>query len=670
MESGKISISVAQSYLADLGNSLDVLRHTPSVRLDSKGNLSLSALGSATVYVNGKRIRLQGEALTAYLRAVPSSNIASITTSTNPDASYDSEGAGGIIDITLKTNSERGLYISTSHGISFWNHLRQSSDFSMAYNKRTWQLGINYSHNIGYVDMEYGTDRMQDGDRNFSQTDDTDKRNTYAGGLSFVWQPGKKHKLTLNASVDALTGPGVTATTTWIYKGRDTLHEILKARNDYTRQENTKYTTGIGYQFAITEQQSIAANADWIHVDGLSMNRQPNAFYSPDGKLLREDDYPAENKKTINILSSAVDYRLKDSHGRELLAGVKAAKVESRNRFGFHAKGALDLTRSNRFTYQEENLEGYTQYTRKWKRMQASAGLRIEYMQTVGTLKSYQEGTVMEENKNSHTRFFPNLSVCYDLDNRSKLTLAYSKRQDKPRYEDLNPFEYLLDELTYWKGNPFIQPQTGHKISLGYTKNNLNITLSYNQLNDYFTQLPDAYKENSIVMTTKNIGRQKQLALDLIYNRRLTSWWDISTNIAACYFVNRLDYETYREDYRRPSCNLTLSNDIQLPAKIRMELSAKYASKQQGRSYEVLKPSGSIDIGLSRRLLRDRLSLAFMVTDLLHTERWDSYGRKGALQLDIWGHSESRQVLFRVHYNFGSRKFETEKNKVKEAERL
>ena len=33
MESGKISISVAQSYLANLGNSLDVLRHTPSVRL-------------------------------------------------------------------------------------------------------------------------------------------------------------------------------------------------------------------------------------------------------------------------------------------------------------------------------------------------------------------------------------------------------------------------------------------------------------------------------------------------------------------------------------------------------------------------------------------------------------------------------------------------------------
>ena len=670
MESGKISISVAESYLANLGNSLDVLRHTPNVRLDNKGNLSLSALGNAAVYVNGKRIRLQGETLTAYLRTIPSSNIASITTSTNPDASYDSEGASGIIDIKLKDNNERGLYISTSHGMSFWNHIRQSSDFSMTYNEQTWQLGINYSHNIGHYDMEYGTDRMQEGDRNFSETNDTDKRNTYAGGLAFVFQPNKKHKLMLNTSVDALTGPGVTATTTWIYKGRDTLHEILKARNDYTKQENTKYTTGIGYQLNITEQQTITANADWIHVDVVSNNNQPNAFYSPNGTLLREDNYPAKSKKNINIISSAIDYKLKNSHDGELLTGVKAAKVESNNRFGFYAKGVLDNTRSNRFTYQESNLEGYIQYAQKWKHVQATVGMRIEYMQTIGTLESYLDGKLMEENKNNHTRLFPNLSISYDLNDKAKLTLAYSKRQDKARYEDLNPIEYLLDELTYWKGNPFIQPQINHRVSLDYTKNNLSVTLSYNQLNNYFTQLPDAYKKDCIVMTTKNIGKQKQLALDLIYNKRLTSWWDVSANIGAYYFINHLDYESYREDYRCPSCNLSLSNDIQLPAKVRMELSARYASKRQGRSYEVFKPSGSIDIGLSKRLLRDRLSLSLMITDLLHTERWDSYGRKGALNLDIWGHSESRQVIFRVHYNFGSRKFETNKNKVKEAERL
>ena len=113
--------------------------------------------------------------------------------------------------------------------------------------------------------------------------------------------------------------------------------------------------------------------------------------------------------------------------------------MESNNRFGFYAKGVLDNTRSNRFTYQESNLEGYIQYAQKWKHIQATAGMRVEYMQTIGTLESYLDGKLMEENKNNHTRLFPNLSISYNLNNKAKLTLAYSKRQDKARYETLTP---------------------------------------------------------------------------------------------------------------------------------------------------------------------------------------------------------------------------------------
>ena len=72
-------------------------------------------------------------------------------------------------------------------------------------------------------------------------------------------------------------------------------------------------------------------------------------------------------------------------------------------------KVCLTTPRSNRFTYQESNLEGYIQYAQKWKHIQATAGMRVEYMQTIGTLESYLDGKLMEENKNNHTRLFPNL---------------------------------------------------------------------------------------------------------------------------------------------------------------------------------------------------------------------------------------------------------------------
>ena len=40
--------------------------------------------------------------------------------------------------------------------------------------------------------------------------------------------------------------------------------------------------------------------------------------------------------------------------------------------------------------------------------------------------------------------------------------ISYSRRIDRPAYQDLNPFEFKLDEYTYMKGNteltPAIQP--------------------------------------------------------------------------------------------------------------------------------------------------------------------------------------------------------------------
>ena len=218
-----------------------------------------------------------------------------------------------------------------------------------------------------------------------------------------------------------------------------------------------------------------------------------------------------------------------------------------------------------------------------------TAGLRAEYMHTDGQLQPFGKEKAKEENKRNRFGLFPNLSVSYQATDVTKLTLSYSKRQDKPKYEDLNPFEYLLDELTYWKGNPFITPQVSHRLMLNLAVRNLGLTLSYNQLNDYFTALTDTYEKGTIVMTTKNIGRQKQMGLELVYSRRLVPWWDISFNGGAFYFINQLDYEKYKETYRRPSCVLSLSNDILLPAGIRLELSGRYNSKRQGNSYEVLK---------------------------------------------------------------------------------
>lgn len=666
---GKIQIDVSQSYLTDIGNALDVLKHSPGISVNSKGEVSLATLGGTAIYVNNRKLMLQGNELSAYLRSLPSSKISRIETSPNPNASFEADGAGGVINIVLKTSEQSGFFLTTSHSLSYWRNVKQNSDIALSYNTNKWQLGLNYNHSIGHYAMNYGYEKVQNGDKSLSETVDTDKRNTYYAGIDFSWLPNDKNKLFFNSSVSLLAGPGETQTTTRVYKGTAVLEGILKARNNYLEQKTHRYSNSVNYLYQPSEKQQLSFSADWTHFDGKARCEQPNDYFSATNTLIRSDSFYSQPDKDIDIYALLADYKYNPNERDELLVGVKMSLIKSDNTFLFRKNGTLDPQRSNRFYHNEKNIEGYTQYTHTGDKLELSSGLRMEYMYTYNKLNAYANQNV-EENNANHLRLFPNLNVSYTISEKKKISLLYSRRQDKPKYENLNPFEYLLDELSYWKGNPFLKPQISNKVMLNYIWSSLSVNLFYNKLDDYFTTLTDVFENNKMIMTTKNLGTQQQIGLEAIFSKRLASWWDFSTNVGFYYFVNKLDYETYKQEYRRPSCFLSVSNNILLPLGINFELSGRYYSKRQGGSYEIIKPTGGLDVGFNKSWYDGRMRLSLLMTDIFHTEHWDSYGVKDALNLSSWGYGESRKVMLRFSYSFGRQKFDKVEKNIEELNRL
>lgn len=666
---GKIQIDIAQSYLTDIGNALDVLKHSPGISVNNKGGISLASLGGTAIYVNGRKLMLQGDELSTYLRSMSSEKISRIEISHNPNASFGSEGAGGIINIILKASEKSGFFVTTSHGIGYWKNVKQNSDIALSYNTNKWQLGLNYNHSLGYHSMNYGYEKVQNGDKNISDTSDTDKRNTYSVGMDFSWLLNQKNKLFINSTVNLLAGPGETQTITQIYQGTNQLDNILKARNNYVEQKNLQYNNSMNYLFQPSSKVQFSFSADWTHFDGKARCEQPNEYYSVDNTPLRSDFFYSEPDKDIDIYALLSDFKFTPNAQNEILAGIKTTLIKSDNTFIFKKNGDIDTQRSNSFCYKEKNLEAYAQYTYTWDKLELSAGLRMEYMYIYNKLNS-QTSQDAETNSQNHFRLFPNLSASYTINDKNKIALLYSRRQDKPRYEDLNPFEYLLDELSYWKGNPFLKPQVINKIMLSYTWSNLSLNLYYNKLDDYFTSLTDVYGNNKTIMTTKNIGTQQQVGFDAVFSKRLTPWWELSATAGFYYFMNKLDYEIYKHEYKRPSCFLSASNSVLLPLGINLEISGRYYSKRQGGSYEVSKPTGSMDVDLSKSWHDGRMRLSLLMTDVFHTERWDSYGIKDALNLSSWGYGESRKVMLRFSYSFGKQKFEKVDKNIEELNRL
>lgn len=205
---------------------------------------------------------------------------------------------------------------------------------------------------------------------------------------------------------------------------------------------------------------------------------------------------------------------------------------------------------------------------------------------------------------------------------------------------------------------------------LNYTWKSLLLNLYYNKLDDYFTSLTDVFENSKMIMTTKNIGTQKQVGLEATFSKCLAHRWNLSANIGFYYFVNKLDYETYRILYKRPSCFFSVSNSILLPLGISFELSGRYYSRRQGGSYEVNKPTGCVDLGFNKSWYNGQMRLSLLMTDALHSERWDNYGVKDALNLSSWGYGESRKVILRYSYIFRQQKLDKTMKNIEELNRL
>ncbi|MEM9261568.1 MAG: carboxypeptidase-like regulatory domain-containing protein, partial [Bacteroidota bacterium] len=93
--------NVAQSPLRTGYDGMEVLERSPNVWLTDEGGILLRN-EPALVLINGRPLRLEGEAMGSYLRSLNSENILRIEVRPNAGAEVSAAGAGGTINIILK----------------------------------------------------------------------------------------------------------------------------------------------------------------------------------------------------------------------------------------------------------------------------------------------------------------------------------------------------------------------------------------------------------------------------------------------------------------------------------------------------------------------------------------------------------------------------------------
>ncbi|RZJ90759.1 MAG: TonB-dependent receptor, partial [Chryseobacterium sp.] len=533
MNDGNIIFNVSKSISAQGTNALELLARAPGVSVASDNSISLNGKAGASILIDGKMTYLSNGEVAELLKTMSSSNIRSIEIINSPGAKYDAAGTAGIINVKTLKSTVDGLNVSMTTGLNYGVYFRNNQDLSINYIKNRFNLYGSYSHFLGYYSYLYGGDRIQEGRFFNSFTDDVDKRNKIGSRVGADFIINKKSTVGILLNGNFLFGGGITDTKTDIgLASTKVVEQTLTAVNDYYAQGTQRYNLNANYKYEDTLGRILNIDADYGTFTKRAGNLQSNRYTLIDNTVISDNLYRSLNGIDINLGAIKLDYTTNLWKGK-LETGVKYSAVTSANDSRFlevqQAAEILDPTRSNRFSYSENISSGYFNYKKQVGKWQLQGGLRVEHSASTGKLEEISTiaGNQQRIDRN-YTNLFPFFSAGVTASPSNSLSFSYSKRIDRPAYQNLNPFIYLLDELSFWQGNPFLKPQISHRGVIQYVHKSTIMGLSYTYTNDFSVEVTDTIGSSKIVMIPRNLGSQQHLALTLTQSLKPASWWDIT----------------------------------------------------------------------------------------------------------------------------------------------
>ena len=623
------------------GTVADLLRQQSFVTVDPDGNVSIRGNGNVLLLLDGVPTNLGS------INAIPSSNVASIDIITNPSASYDAEGTGGIINIVTKKDGKKGLSGMAAVNYGF-NHFTNGS-LALNYTRNKFALRFNYQVkyeddlNNGYLYRYYRTT----GDSLSQQIHAlrTVFNNNIALGLTI--KPDMRNKIDADFRLILPRFNTVQdLSNDWFHNGILT-HE--NRRSDVTwNRENLDGT--LAYWHAIRPGKltfSVKANVSkiWGH--------RPSYYF------LEGDSVSKSVSGGSPLLTSAqTDWRVIKKYGF-WDAGVKFSYRQNDIYHNFFVRDSLGWDYSHQFSndllHREYVPAAYVQFTStEWRdRFTWSAGLRAEYSRT----HLHSEKEVLDE-WSQHFFLGPSLSFKYKISKKHSLSLAYSRRITRPTYPQLNPYMSMIDPHNFEQGNMHLQPETADNAELLYqfkvSKWAVNVGLYANYIHNYITQVA-RFEGDILLMTYINATSQTKAGLDFSVKADPWKWMTatLGTNTYYLRSVGNIDEWDISNSGWVNNSNVRL--DFR-PIK-GMNINLQYfLNTPQYYPQFTTRLSHYLNIGISQKFLKGALTVSAQLTDVFNTRKWEIFADNQYYQLDNMLHGKSRMFWLGVSYNFNAYK--------------
>jgi iron complex outermembrane receptor protein len=656
-------MNVENSVLAAGNSAMEILERAPGVTVDKDDNISLKGKQGVTVMINDKLTYLSAAQLATLLRSTDGTTIQSIEIITNPSAKYDAAGNSGIINIKLKKNKQSGTNGSVTLGAGYGTYGKDNGTLSLNHKEGNLNVFGSVSHDdnerFHQLDIKrIVTDSM--GNKTYfdqkSFMPQTNHNNSYRFGADY--DMGTRN--TIGFVVNGYSNREIDNNTNTTYIGtQPNVINSYQTTNSVINQTYKNFAVNLNDKLKLdTNGQELSVDLDYSKFDNNANANYITNFFNPDNTsagspvLLRN-----QTPSNITIHTAKADYAIPINKTLKFEAGAKFSDVKTDNNLQAQQQvnGTFvnDSTLTNRFIYTEKIEAGYINLNKTYKNTTVQLGLRGEYTSSMGDLVTSNE--VVNRN---YFNLFPSVFINHTINDKNEFGVSYSRRIDRPGYDDLNPFIYYLDQYTYGKGNPFLNPQYTNNFELNYTWNKtINVSLGYSHTTDVITQvlLTDVVSKVTY-QTNLNLSQQNNYNININSPFTITKWWTGNVNATAFYLQTKSDTLLGGTlDRGKLAYNGQLTQTFAVAKNYKVELMSMYQSSLYYGIFFV-KPQYSNDIGISHSFDDKKANVKFSVSDVFNQRRNDVNSNYQSNDLEIKQKNETRIARLTLTYNFGNNK--------------
>jgi hypothetical protein len=645
-------------------NAYEILEKTPGIFVDQDGNVYISSLTPAIVYINGREIKMSAADIATMLKNLPPNSISKIEILRTPSAKYDASGSGGIVNIVLKKGVKLGMTGSITAGAQqgFYGNQFLSFNLNNSDEKKTFYINLNYSKHNNYEEIK--TDRLFAPDSILSQDAFTKyPSNSYYGALGSSWELGKKWELTYDGSISYNDFNNHSENRNSIQK--ISTSQAITDNLNTVKNGGSDLVVGNGFEtkLKIDSVGSEWSNDTWYSYAANKSNQVfSTAYYMPVIPGFGGNGFTNTYRNYFNAKS---DLKLKMKKRFTFEAGLQASLHTYHNgAIYFQTSGNVqtkDEDRTNTFQYNENINAAYIQGTKTLgKNIIIKIGTRAENTnmdgrQTVPTDTSF---TI------HRTDLFPYIFLSkkvmtiagYEL----RSYLVYRRTITRPVYDQLNPFPRYIDQYLSEIGNPTLRPQftTNYEANISVNEKPL-LAIGYNNTKDIFTNVIYQSDTSSRVSyrTYDNLGTNKEFYLRGL--GAIPPGGRYFFVLGAQY--NRSFYEGLYENkplsFKKRTWTIFTYHQFKLDKRSQITLNGfvRFGGLQQ--FYE-LGTFGALNASLNRHFLKQKLVITLSANDIFYTNQNDFTINQGSINASGNRKADTHRFGINARYNFGIRKKE------------